>query len=59
MKRYYDIKNRCCSYCEMLCTKQSFKRHSIEECFMIEMKNKKLMEEIKNFKGVKDEPKTI
>jgi len=50
MRRFYDSKNRCCSVCGKLSDKEAFKYHTDAECFMIEMANIKLKEEIDNFK---------
>lgn len=56
MRRYDPIKHEC-SQCGMLCDYKSFKTHTETECFMIEMKNKQLEDELK--KGEKNEVSTM
>ena len=64
-KKYYDQKNRCCSRCGMLMTKEAFKFHTQVECFMTEMNNMQREEEIKKLeqkrkeKEIMEQPKEI
>lgn len=44
--RRYITKDHECSHCGILITPEAFKYHSEAECFMIEMKNKQLKDEI-------------
>lgn len=32
LRRYFDLKNHCCSKCKMLLTPEAFKHHSKDEC---------------------------
>lgn len=44
------LTNYDCKKCGMLLTKEAVKYHTQKECFMIEMKNRALEDEIKNYK---------
>lgn len=48
----YDRENGCCKKCGMLMPydEKLFALHTQEECFVIEMKNRKLVDDIKNYK---------